>query len=67
MHELALLASATLLENLIAEESTVYPALARAGKELRDGLRTVASEAGLAVSLLGTPEPVGAQLSKMRD
>ncbi len=62
-HELALLASATLLEELIAEERTVYPALARAGKELRDGLRTVAREAGLAVSLLGTPEPVGTSSS----
>ena len=62
-HELALLASATLLEHLIAEERTLYPALAGAGEELRDGIRALAREAGLAVSLLGTPEPAGASSS----
>ena len=58
-HELALLASATLLEHLIAEESSVYPALACAARELRDGIRALAGEAGLAVSLLGAAEPAG--------
>jgi glutamate-1-semialdehyde 2,1-aminomutase len=62
-HELALLASATLLDYLIAEERTLYPALASAGRDLRDGIRAIAREAGLAVSLLGTPEPVGASSS----
>jgi len=62
-HELSLLASATLLEHLIAEESTVYPALAGAGKELREGLGALAREAGLAVSLVGTPGPVGTSSS----
>ncbi len=62
-HELALLATATLLDHLITQERTLYPALARAGKELRDGVRTIASEAGLAVSLLGTPELSGTSSS----
>ncbi len=62
-HELAMLAAVTLLEHLIAEERTIYPALARAGGELRDRIRAAAHEAGLAVSLLGTPEPVGASSS----
>jgi glutamate-1-semialdehyde 2,1-aminomutase len=62
-HELSLLASATLLDHLIKEERTLYPALASAGKDLRDGIRAIAHEAGLAVSLLGTPEPVGASSS----
>ena len=38
-------------------------ALASAGRDLRDGIRAIAREAGLAVSLLGTPEPVGASSS----
>jgi glutamate-1-semialdehyde 2,1-aminomutase len=58
-HELSMLASATLLEYLIAEEATVYPALAAAGERLREGIRSVAADAGLAVSLLGTPGPAG--------
>jgi len=62
-HELALLASATLLEHLIAEEQRVYPALARAGAELRDRIRGLASAAGLAVSLLGSAEPAGTSSS----
>jgi glutamate-1-semialdehyde 2,1-aminomutase len=62
-HELGLLASATLLEHLIAEERTLYPALARAGEQLRDGIRALAQDAGLAVSLLGTPQTAGTSSS----
>jgi glutamate-1-semialdehyde 2,1-aminomutase len=58
-HELSLLASATLLEHLIEQESLLYPALARAGKQLRAGIERLAGEAGLALSLLGTPQPAG--------
>ncbi|NIM01924.1 MAG: aminotransferase class III-fold pyridoxal phosphate-dependent enzyme [Acidobacteria bacterium] len=62
-HELGLLATVTLLEHLIREEPTLYPALARAGGELREEIRGLAERAGVAVSLLGTPEPVGSSSS----
>ncbi len=64
-HELGLLATVTLLEHLIAEETTLYPELARAGGKLRESIRELAGEAGLAVSLLGTPAPVGSSSSLM--
>jgi len=62
-HELGLLAAATLLEHLIAEESTLYPALARSGEQLRDGVRSLSRDVGLAVSLLGASPAAGTSSS----
>jgi glutamate-1-semialdehyde 2,1-aminomutase len=54
-HELSLVAAKTMLEHLVANESTIYPQLADRGEFLRRGLETIFRELGIGAWISGWP------------